>query len=219
MDSINTNGHGYSGLSGAVLAEVDDRPKRKRDRTAKEHALIQAALKLFAEKGYEATTTREIAASAGCAEGLIHRYFHGKAGLLPALVEYRISKEAVDINQLRPASNLQDEILQLVDWEIERMWEDREYLRVFVPRALLDPQLGSIVQKAVVPQRSKVFLKRLSQFAECRTLTAEELDALATSVGILAFVLGFMRPMVLGQDREQARSMARAIAKLLVRGI
>jgi len=63
------------------------RPRRTRDRAGKQQALIVAALKLFASKGYDATTTREIAACAGCAEGLIHRYFSGKAGLLPALME------------------------------------------------------------------------------------------------------------------------------------
>src|SRR5436309_15559789 len=69
------------------LKTVDATPgsTRTRDRSAKQQALIVAALKLFAEKGYEVTTTREIAACAGCAEGLIHRYFGGKAGLLTAL--------------------------------------------------------------------------------------------------------------------------------------
>ena len=59
---------------------------RTHDRAGKKQALIDAALKLFASKGFDTTTTREIAACAGCAEGLIHRYFNGKAGLLPALV-------------------------------------------------------------------------------------------------------------------------------------
>jgi AcrR family transcriptional regulator len=49
--------------------------RRKRDRAGKQRALMMAALHLFAAKGFEATSTREIAAAAGCAEGLIHRYF------------------------------------------------------------------------------------------------------------------------------------------------
>jgi len=57
---------------------------RTRNRAAREAALITAAGKLFASRGYEATTTREIAACADCAEGLIHRYFKGKSGLLLA---------------------------------------------------------------------------------------------------------------------------------------
>ena len=64
------------------------RPQRTRlrNRESREAALLSAAGKLFAARGYEATTTREIAACAGCAEGLISRYFRGKAGLLRALI-------------------------------------------------------------------------------------------------------------------------------------
>jgi AcrR family transcriptional regulator len=61
--------------------------KRKRNRVVRERALLAAASKLFASRGYEATTTREIAARAGCAEGLIHRYFKSKAGLLLAITK------------------------------------------------------------------------------------------------------------------------------------
>lgn len=75
---------------------------RKRDRAAKQRALTRSALKLFASKGYESTTTREIAATAGCAEGLIHRYFGSKAGLLPALMKYRISQEVADLAEHLP---------------------------------------------------------------------------------------------------------------------
>ena len=96
---------------------------RTRDRAGKKQALIVAALKLFASKGYDATTTREIAACAGCAEGLIHRYFSGKAGLLPALMEYRVSQEVADLtHHIRPANSFEDEYLRLVNWAVEHIW-------------------------------------------------------------------------------------------------
>src|SRR5512146_480897 len=40
--------------------------------------ILEAALALFARKGYEGTTMREIAAEAGCSLGLAYRYFAGK---------------------------------------------------------------------------------------------------------------------------------------------
>src|SRR5437588_6206998 len=113
--------------------------KRKRNRTAREEALVAAASKLFASRGYVSSTTREIAAAAGCAEGLIHRYFGGKAGLLSALIEERAFEEVVDLDEeLRPASRLEDEFAQIVDWEIDRIWQDREVLKVLIPRSLVD---------------------------------------------------------------------------------
>ena len=199
---------------------VEDKPKRTRDRAAKQEALVQAALGLFATKGYDATTTREIARAAGCAEGLIHRYFKGKSGLLPALVEHHFSKEIVDLTQqLQPAPDLESEFIQLVLWEVERFWETRDFLKVFIPRAIVDPALAGVLKRAVTSMRPKKILERLKRYESCLRLPAEEIDMLAHSVGVLGLVFGFMRPLVLRQDRAQAKRMAATVGKMLVRGV
>jgi AcrR family transcriptional regulator len=182
--------------------------------------MIQAALHLFATKGYEATTTREIAAAAGCAEGLIHRYFKGKAGLLTALVEYHISDELWGIHH-RPhsAGGLEEEFLELIDWEIEYLWKNRNFLRIFIPRALVDPSLGSVISRAVLSSRTKAVMERLKRHRQCNLLPPGELEVLAQSVGMFGLVFGFMRPMVLGQDPVRARKTAAILAAMLVRGL
>jgi AcrR family transcriptional regulator len=194
--------------------------KRSRDRAAKKQALIRAALGLFASKGYEVTTTREIAALAGCAEGLIHRYFAGKAGLLAAMIEHRLSKETLDSSdQLRPAHNLQDEFLQLVNREVERVWESRDFLRVFIPRAIVDPGVGTAMNKALISVRAKAILDRLKHHESCGTTVPEEtMEALAQAVGMLGLVFGFVRPVLLGQDRLRAKKMATTVAKMFLGG-
>jgi len=53
-------------------------------------ALIEAAGELFAEYGYAAVTTREIAKSACENIGSIHYHFGGKDGLLAAVIEFAI---------------------------------------------------------------------------------------------------------------------------------
>ena len=178
-----------------------------RDRAAKQQALIVSALKLFASKGYDATTTREIASCADCAEGLIHRYFRGKAGLLSALIKDRISREVADLaHHIPPARCLKDEYLQLVDWAVEHMWADREFLRVALPRAVLDPIFGRALRRVGPQQQARALTRRLRQFKECKALTAADLDALIQLVTVLGFMFGFMRPAVLRQDRESAAS-------------
>jgi TetR/AcrR family transcriptional regulator, regulator of cefoperazone and chloramphenicol sensitivity len=188
--------------------------KRKRNRTVRERALLAAARKLFASRGYEATTTREIAARAGCAEGLIHRYFKGKAGLLLAIMRCEVSQEAVDLQERLPlASTVGDEIVQLVNWEVDRMWENREFLRVVIPRALL----GQVFTAIGPLQPAKAIGERLRTFKECRALTDREVDALAHFVSALGFTFGFVRPLVLRQDRGVARKMAATIAGIMSR--
>jgi len=51
-------------------------PARKSDRTRA--AILNAAQRLFAERGYDGTTVRDIAAAAGIDAALVVRYFGGK---------------------------------------------------------------------------------------------------------------------------------------------
>lgn len=48
--------------------------------------VLQAALKLFANNGFHATTTAKIAKQAGVSEGTIYKYFRSKDDLLAALL-------------------------------------------------------------------------------------------------------------------------------------
>ncbi len=62
-------------------------PQGPRKADLRRAALIEAAEKLFIEKGYEAATMNEIAAAAGFAKGTLYHYFANKADLLNALRE------------------------------------------------------------------------------------------------------------------------------------
>lgn len=49
--------------------------------------LLDIALRLFAEQGFEATTIADISAAAGTAHGLVYHYFRSKDELLLAVLE------------------------------------------------------------------------------------------------------------------------------------
>ena len=55
--------------------------------TEKQENILQAALRLFAEIGYSATSTSKVAKEAGVSEGLIFRHYGNKEGLLQAVME------------------------------------------------------------------------------------------------------------------------------------
>lgn len=55
--------------------------------TEKQEKILEAALQLFAEQGYAATSTSKVAKAAGVSEGLIFRHFKNKEGLLDAIFD------------------------------------------------------------------------------------------------------------------------------------
>jgi AcrR family transcriptional regulator len=67
------------------------------DRIPTRDALLRAAAELFAEKGAEAVSTREIASKAHVNNGLIHRHFRTKDALLREVLE-RMSAEVTSLD-------------------------------------------------------------------------------------------------------------------------
>ena len=59
---------------------------------SKEENILFAAEKLFAEKGFEGTSTREIAKDANVNISMISYYFGSKEKLYEKLVEYRMNE-------------------------------------------------------------------------------------------------------------------------------
>ena len=55
--------------------------------TEKQEKILNAALELFSEEGFKATSTSKVAKRAGVSEGLIFRHFKNKDGLLEAIIK------------------------------------------------------------------------------------------------------------------------------------
>lgn len=63
------------------------KPSRQQQALARREHLIEVALQLFAQQGYEATSIKQIATSAGVAMGLLYHYFPSKNELMKAIWE------------------------------------------------------------------------------------------------------------------------------------
>jgi AcrR family transcriptional regulator len=68
---------------------MPERPKKRGPEPSaeKREAIVAAALRLFAAKGVDAATTREIAAAAGTTERTLFKHFASKDGVVQAAVE------------------------------------------------------------------------------------------------------------------------------------
>src|SRR5215467_14791595 len=72
-------------------------PATRMSATDRKQQLLETALDLFSRKGFEGTTTKELAAAAGVAEAVIFRHFPSKQALYTAALDYKVqSGEAQD---------------------------------------------------------------------------------------------------------------------------
>ena len=95
-------------------------------------AIFRSALQLFREKGFDATTMRDIAASASVALGAAYYYFPSKEAIIQAYYEvvqaehYRIVDEAVASGKL----NLRERLNLAMQSKLEIVKYDRKLLGV-----------------------------------------------------------------------------------------
>jgi len=74
---------------GATTPRPVGRPRVDRSEAPSRIAILDAAESLFAERGFDATPTKDVARRAGVTPGLVFYYFPTKESLLKALVEER----------------------------------------------------------------------------------------------------------------------------------
>ena len=189
---------------------------RVRNRTSREKSLLLAAAKLFASQGYETTTTRQIAAIAGCAEGLISRYFKGKAGLLSTLIQTHVSKKLMLSGGRMPAAlDFEDQIVQLVSLEVEQTWRDRDFLKAIIPRALLDAKPNP--SQIALSREMEHLVRKLKQFDGCRGLNDQKITLLANLVNATGLMFGFWYPAIMGEDLSTSKQSAMIMGSLLAK--
>src|SRR3954447_3057988 len=71
---------------------IDELLNNETELTDKQKNIIEAATEIFAEKGYAATSTSEIAKKAGVAEGTIFRHYKTKKDLLLGIIAPFLAK-------------------------------------------------------------------------------------------------------------------------------
>ena len=207
----------------ATQSRTDTAPlqRGKHAKDQRQRALIEAATAVFAEHGYDAATTREVAERAGCSEGLIHRYFMGKHGLLLAIMQSKAAGVVEDLRSGLPErDSVEAEIEQILLWHLACLWDHRDLISVAVSRVTIDPEIGRTVGESINQQGVSLILGRLQRHREAgRIRNNVDLEAVAEVVAGIGLMLGFFGQVVFGMDRDRVQHIAIESAAALSRGI
>src|SRR5580693_6981249 len=78
--------------------------------------IVSAAVKLFARQGWDGTTTRDLATSAGIATGTLFNYFQSKEAVAATLVAEALAKAQHEFETSRETGQSLEEDLFALIW-------------------------------------------------------------------------------------------------------
>jgi AcrR family transcriptional regulator len=118
--------------------------------TDKQKKIVETAIQMFAEKGYTATSTSEIAKAAGVAEGTIFRHFGTKENLLlsvivPFLMESApvLADEFIDDVLSKPYDSFESFLTATIKNRLAFLEENKEIFKILVGELLHRDDLRS----------------------------------------------------------------------------
>lgn len=119
--------------------------ERMRDRR---DSIVNAARKVFSEKGYDSASISEIARAAGASDGLLYRYFDGKRDLLFAALDDFYGEAVREAERaIKEAKGFEGKLNSLIEHHIRVFAEDTGMCRLFISEIRnLDDYVGSNIQ-------------------------------------------------------------------------
>lgn len=180
-----------------VAGAEQQRDKDRRSRgTGARDRLLDAAMRLFAEQGYRATTVGEIEASAGLAprSGALYQYFSGKDDLLRAGIEKHMNQlqsmtSAVD---MLPLADLRSEIILLGRWNLQDLTRRESLYRLLRREGEVIPGLLGEVRQAIHDVPHQQIADWIRRRAQESGVPEPDCEALAV---ILAGAMGHFREL------------------------
>lgn len=117
-------------------------PIREQLLQARRDQILDAAAAVFADKGFDRATTKEIAQAAGVSEGTIYNYFDNKFGLLVGIMG-RIAEVEQLPGELAEAmhSGVRDFLVVAFRHRMDRIEQGEELLKAVLPQVFVNPDL------------------------------------------------------------------------------
>ena len=117
-----------SSLSSRKAGRKAGRPARGGD---KRERILDAAVRVFAKKGFHATRVSEVAKAAGVADGTIYLYFKSKDELLVSLFEDRVQRLLAFLQRELPATQgAAGKLRRIIELQLGLMEGERDLAEV-----------------------------------------------------------------------------------------
>ncbi len=198
--------------------------RRVRDKDGKQRALLEAAAEVFAEAGYAAAATKEIARRADCSEAMLFHYFGDKRGIF----EQVVSRQIADL-----VSEAEEQVVAALPARFEDYIEQLFFARLRIDdresgvpgwdisgRALSDPDFSLRVLQPNHARRTAVIAQGVRHYQAARQIRADvDADLFAELLANFIIFTTSLGPRWFGTGEADIRAQIELGSQILAKGV
>jgi AcrR family transcriptional regulator len=183
--------------------------------------ILKAALKLFAQKGYDGTTTKDLAQRADVAEGTLFRYFPNKKAILVEVATQGWTDLLTDLLTELSEMGSYKAVAQVIRNRMLHLHENSDMLRVCFMEAQFHADLRDRIQTEVVAKMTDVaeaFFQTAMDQGIYRQMNPKTVARVF--LGMFA-VAGFSHSTIMepGTSIQEMQEMAEDMAEIFLNGV
>lgn len=205
------------------LVESDDTDISMTD---KQISIISAAIEIFAEKGYSATSTSEIAKKAGVGEGTIFHHYKTKKDLLLAIPEYlsmlSFSKAFSDnISKIfeYPYEKFEDFLRDVIQNRKKFITANILFIKVLFQEVPFHPELRAKISQSILFNAMDKLIKVIDKYKEKGQLTGIPSDSIAKLMFSTTFGYFFTHYIAMTELKKNEDDEIDSLVQYIMKGI
>lgn len=157
----------------------------------KQVQIMEIAEQLFADKGYDGTSVRDIADEAGVNVAMISYYFGSKEKLMESLFELRLGNLKMRVESLLKDESLTpiEKVNMLLEEHIERVMQKQNFYRIMVFVQVVNRNQAILQAVNTLKIRNAEIVSELIKDGQKKGVFKEEIDVvlmLNTMVGVVS---------------------------------
>ena len=183
--------------------------------------ILQAAQKLFASKGFDATTTRDLAQAANVAEGTLFRYFPNKKSILVEVATTGWVDILTDLLTELSEMGSYKAIAQVMRRRMWNLHKNVDLMKVCFMEVQFHPDLRDRIQEEVINKMTDV-AEAFFQSAMDKGIYRQTDAKLVAKVFLGMFAIaGFSNNTLMAPDAspQEMQQMAEGLADIFLNGV
>ena len=182
-----------------------------KDNSSMEVLILEAAEKLFLEKGFASTSTTEIAREVGCNQALVHYYYRTKENLFNLIFEKKFRQFFQYIFNIENLDQMsfQDKLKRIIESHFDMVRQNPRVPLLIVNEFSRNPEMVAILKEKLKDVVAKLFeglntdLEAEITAGRIRQITLIDLIFSTISLNISLFLLLPVASEIMSMDEKQ----------------